>query len=97
MRNPHLARLSFNYLWSNPEAGDDVLACAALARPKFDDLLVLSHELGTAALREAWNTLETEGWGGRHTRTIAGWYLEMIENAHRILAGKDRAAAAVSG
>lgn len=94
MRNPHLQHLSFNYLWSNPEAGDDVLASNALRHPRFDDLVILSKELGQNALHDAWKIIEKEGWPRRHTRAIAHWYLEIIDNAHRKLAEENRAAAA---
>ncbi|MDB5971951.1 MAG: hypothetical protein JWQ90_4401 [Hydrocarboniphaga sp.] len=87
MRNPLLAKLRFNYLWSNPQADNDVLVAAALERPLFPDLLTLSLELGPDALRRVWDEIEAEGWRSPTARDMSSRYIGIIDRAYRKAAG----------
>jgi hypothetical protein len=78
-----LAQLSFNYIWSNPSAGDDVLAAAAVARPIWKDFLILAKALGPKALECAWAANERDGWDSLGSRTLAKEYLSIIAESHQ--------------
>jgi hypothetical protein len=86
MRNALAAKLSFNYLWSNPEADNDTLVAAALSRPAFRDLLAIAMEVGPEALETAWERLEkAEAWPGKGAREISRRYVNIILEANREL------------
>ena len=47
-------------VWSNPEASDAVRIRAALVRPRFDRLLAIALEFGTARVKAEWTELLDE-------------------------------------
>jgi hypothetical protein len=91
-------KLEFNRTWSVPrdKVPDDVAIAAVLARPTFNDMLVVCWTFGTGRVRAILEEMQETGDVGRFAAAISGRMITNIEEgfalAHRRAAAGDETA-----